>query len=247
MSEALQKTPKKDICGICKASRTVYGSALKGIGRQYETFWDWDSGAVIYFGAVGWTITFCGLLTALMGFFMGGASFWWMPLSLALQALFSPPLLVRYYRRAKEIAKILADPVLRFVWVVAKAADVHELRVRAYNNLLKGVELGVTKADGKALEDAREFLLRSEEFLEREVKICNYAIEGKEIADLADTEKSGLFDSLAELADEERTLMVHIASMGPGGDSPVAKILDNETSRLELEAELQGLLPAKTR
>jgi hypothetical protein len=177
---------------------------------------------------------------------MGQVSLWLTPLSLALVTLFAPPLLVRYRRWAAEIAKILADRVSRFEWVVAKAADIHELRVRAYYNLLRGVELGVVKADDKALEDVREFLLRSEKFLEHEVEIYHYAEEGKEIAELADTEKAGLFDSLTELADEERTLMAHIANMSPGGDSPVAKILDNETSRLELEAELQGLLPAKT-
>ncbi|MEK7211738.1 MAG: hypothetical protein AAB731_03830, partial [Patescibacteria group bacterium] len=169
MSEALQKIePFKFI----ESSKTGYGRALAGQDQEGNAL---CSNAVCSAFAVSAIMSFLGFCISISGFvatqgFVHITQWPWWVIPLAGGSpwiFFGSAIPLRMPRLKREIKKNLADALLRFEWQVAKAAEIHNLRVRAFDNQLEWRTLGYSATDDETLQSIRGLLVESEELIRR--------------------------------------------------------------------------------
>ena len=232
MSEALQRIPEIEFTAV---EKTAYGRALN------NRFADGTGlGTIIHagfgMGALLGTIT---LGVSLFGFesFVAGLSS--LGISMALGMLGMGIWGNRDLQR--QIKETLASPLKRFEWILARAISSFNHRVRAYNHWIDGCEFGYADPEAEAPRKIQGLLLRSAELLSRGARIYNYVKDGASLASVSEAPELTAF--LAELQVAEKDLRTYRNSLKAGSAS-AERVLDVEAAHLELEAEMQGLLPA---
>lgn len=237
MSEALEKILPLD---FAKVEKTEYANALKNLDKDGKGIWE-------FVGCSAGVGLMPGMILCLVAMFVSDSPvgvFLSLPVTAAIFAL-GGGIFQKVYLKIQSKC-VLGNRVKRFEWQVAKAIEIHNLRVRAFNNQLEWRALGYPATDDEALQNIRGLLVESEELMRREQRIYECAKEGALISAVTNVDNPELTDNLAGLLEAEKDLLAHVAAIGPGGSSPIAKMLENEASRLELETEFQGLLSAKS-
>lgn len=242
---AEDKLAKIEVIKFKKANSTAYGLALQGM-KNFGDITPRDTAYVAGGCAISTGVLLVGIfalswgslaqcLVSAAGGVLSAISL------LILLAVGLPNLSFCWGNKRKAI---LADPLSRFEWRLAKAVEIFNERAWAFNYLLSGHELGLAQEDEIELARIHSLLSQSREVLARGKETREWLQNNNRIGNLSIEPK--LSPLLAELAEAECDLQEHLAELKSDA-SPARRLLASEAELIELTSEeVRALLPEKT-